>query len=91
MLSYIQKELVNVWKENVLEDSKSGNLEYKTTKKFLTDLKREFREGDKKAIKVAKLKRIEQGNKIIKEFVQKFKRAARGSSYERRPLIEEFK
>ena len=28
---------------------------------------------------------------MIEEFVQEFKRAARGSGYERRPLIEEFK
>ena len=27
----------------------------------------------------------------MKEFVQEFKRAARGSRYEGRPLIEEFK
>ena len=27
----------------------------------------------------------------MKEFVQEFKRAARGSRYERRPLVEEFK
>ena len=27
----------------------------------------------------------------MEEFVQKFKRAARGSGYKRRPLIEEFK
>ena len=27
----------------------------------------------------------------IKEFVQEFRRAARGSRYERRPLVEEFK
>ncbi len=28
---------------------------------------------------------------MIEEFVQEFKRAARGSGYEGRPLIEEFK
>ena len=27
----------------------------------------------------------------MEEFVQEFKRAARGSGYERRPLVEEFK
>jgi len=40
---------------------------------------------------VAKLKRIEQGKKMMEEFVQKFKRVARRSGYERRPLVEEFK
>ena len=58
VLSYIQEELVNIWKENVLEDLESGNLEYETTKKFLTDLKKEFGEGNEEAIKMAELKRI---------------------------------
>jgi len=34
---------------------------------------------------------MEQGGKTIEEFVQEFKRAARGSGYEGRPLVEEFK
>ena len=37
------------------------------------------------------LKRIEQREKIIKEFVQKFKRAVRDSSYKRKILVKEFK
>ena len=34
---------------------------------------------------------MKQGGRTIEEFVQEFKRVARGSRYERRPLIEEFK
>jgi len=37
------------------------------------------------------LKKLEQGGKMIEEFVQEFKRAVRGSGYERRLLVEEFK
>jgi len=40
---------------------------------------------------VAELKRLEQGERIIEEFVQEFRRAVKGSSYEGRPLVEEFK
>ena len=50
-----------------------------------------FGRGDKKAIKVAELKRIEQGGRIIEEFMQKFRRVARKSEYEGRVLVEEFK
>ena len=32
-----------------------------------------------------------KGGKTIEEFMQEFKRAARGSGYKERPLIEEFK
>jgi len=35
-------------------------------------LKKKFRGGDKKAVKVAKLKRLEQEGKITKEFIQEF-------------------
>jgi len=42
-------------------------------------------------VKVAELRRLEQEGKTIKEFVQEFQRAARGSSYKGRPLVEKFK
>ena len=42
-------------------------------------------------VKVAELRKLEQGGKMMEEFVQEFKRAARGSGYEGRPLVEEFK
>jgi len=42
-------------------------------------------------IKVAELKRLEQGEKTMEEFVQEFRKVARESSYKRRPLIREFK
>ena len=34
---------------------------------------------------------MEQEGKTMKEFVQEFKRAAIGSRYKERPLVEEFK
>jgi len=57
----------------------------------LVDIKKEFGGGDEKLVKVAELCRLEQGSRMIKEFVQEFRRAARESGYEGHPLIEEFK
>jgi len=54
-------------------------------------LKKEFGGGEKEAVKAAELRKMEQGGKTMEEFVQEFKRVARGSGYEGRPLIEEFK
>ena len=34
------------------------------------DIRKEFREGNKKSTKIAKLKRLEQRRKTIEEFVQ---------------------
>jgi len=54
-------------------------------------LKKEFGRGEEESTKAAELRKLEQGGKTMEEFVQEFKRAARGSGYERRPLVEEFK
>jgi len=40
---------------------------------------------------VTELKRIEQESKMMKKFVQEFRRTAKESRYERRPLVEKFK
>ena len=53
----------------MLEDLKRGLLEYEIVKEFLIDIKKEFGEGDKESVKVAKLKRLEYGSKIIKKFI----------------------
>ena len=77
--------------KNTLEDLERGLLEYKIAGEFLADIKKEFREEDKESIKVAELRRLEEGSRTMKEFVQEFRRAARESGYERRLLVEEFK
>ena len=80
-----------MWKENILEELESGEMEYKTAEEFLIVLKKEFGGGEEESVKAAELRKLEQGGKTMEEFVQEFKRAARGSGYEGRPLIEEFK
>jgi len=91
ILSHVQGGSVDTWKENVMEELESGEVEYETAEEFLTSLKKEFGGGEEEAVKVAELRRMEQGGKTMEEFVQEFKRVARGSRYEGRPLIEEFK
>ena len=87
----MQGGAVDVWKENVMEKLKSGELEYESAEEFLTSLKRKFGRGEEESVKAAELRKLEQGERTIEEFVQEFKRAARESGYEGRPLVEEFK
>ena len=87
-LLYMQGESADIQKDN---DLKVESLEYETIRKFLADIKKEFGRGDNKMMKVAELKKIEQKSKMIEEFVQEFRRAAKGSRYEERLLVEEFK
>ena len=83
--------MADVWKENVMEELEAGEVEYESVKEFLTSLRKEFGGGEEELVKAAELRKLEQGGKSMKEFVQEFKRVARGSRYEGRPLIEEFK
>jgi len=90
-LSYVQGGSADVWKENLMEELKSGEMEYESIEEFFTSLKKEFGGGEEKAVKVAELRRIEQGGKTMEEYVQEFKRIVRSSGYEGRSLVEEFK
>ena len=80
-----------MWKENVMEELEAGEVEYELVEEFLTILKKEFGGGEEEAVKAAELRRVEQGGKTMEEYVQEFKRIARGSGYKGRPLVEEFK
>ena len=42
-------------------------------------------------VKAAELRKLEQGGRTMEEFIQEFKRAARGSGYKGRLLVEKFK
>jgi len=83
--------LADIWKENILEDLEEGLLEYELVEKFLATIKRKFGEGDEESVKVVELKKLEQRERMMKEFVQEFQRATRDSEYKERPLVEEFK
>ena len=83
--------MADIWKKNILEDLKGDLLEYKTVEKLLADIRKKFSREDKDSVKVTELKRLEQKSKIIKEFVQEFRRMVKSSGYEERLLVEEFK
>ena len=75
----------------MLKDLEEGVMEYESVGEFLIAIKKEFGGRDKELVKIAELKKLEQGGRIIEEFMQEFKRVAWGSRYKGRLLIEEFK
>ena len=78
---YIQEELTNIWKENILEDLKLKELKFELAEKVLAELKKEFgRENDKSA-KVAELKKAEQDPQTMDKFVQMFKHVVKNGRY----------
>jgi len=87
----MQRGSADILKENMLGDLEGGMLEYIMVGKFLVDIKRELGGENDKTMKVVELKKVEQENRMIEEFVQEFRRIARGSEYEVRLLVKEFK
>jgi len=74
-----------------MEELETEEIEHEMVEEFLISLKKEFGGGEEESVKVVELRKTEQGGRTMEEYVQEFKRAARGSRYEGRPLIEEFK
>ena len=69
MLSYIQRGSADVWKENIMEKLESGEVEYELVEEFLMGLRKEFGRGEKESVKAAELRKLEQGERMMEEFV----------------------
>jgi len=65
VLSYVQRELTDIWKENILENLEKGELEYELVGEFLAAIKKEFGGGEEESVKVAELKRAEQRGRTM--------------------------
>jgi len=91
VLLYVQGGSADVWKENVLEELEKEELEYESVGEFLVAIKKKFGGGEEELVKMAELKRLEQGGRTMEKFIQEFRKVARGSKYKGRLLIEEFK
>jgi len=91
VLMYVQGEVAEVWKENVLEEKRQRISAVETVKELFTKMREEFGEFNEELRKVDELRLLEQGGRTCDEYVQIFKNTSRESSYEGRSLIEEFK
>jgi len=65
--------------------------EVDTVEKLFTKIRNDFGETSEEERKIKQLRTIEQRGRTCNEYVQEFKKIARGSGYAERPLIEEFK
>jgi len=91
ILTYVQGGVAEVWKENMLEERRQGILVVEIVEELFTKMREEFEGFDKELRKVDELRLLEQGGWTCNKYVQIFKKTSRESSYEGRPLIEEFK
>ena len=65
--------------------------EVESVEQLFTKIRNNFGETLEEEKKIEQLRTIEQEGRTCNEYVQEFKKVARGSGYEGRPLIEEFK
>ena len=91
VLSYVQGGVVEVWKNNLLDELAKRELEIETTEGLFTKIRNEFRKTLEEERKIEQLWTIEQGERTCDKYVQEFKKVAKESNYEGRSLIEEFK
>jgi len=83
--------VAEVWKDNVLEEIKKGISEVDTIDDLFEKIQEEFGEFDEESRKSDELRLLVQGPRTCNKYVQEFRRAARGSGYKGRALIDEFK
>ena len=75
----------------MLDKLAKKELEVKSVEQLFTKIRNNFGETSEEERKIEQLRTIKQRGKTYDEYVQEFKKVTRGSSYEGRPLIEEFK
>jgi len=91
VLSYVQGEIVEAWKDNLLDELAKGVSEVKSVEQLFTKIRNDFGKTSEEERKIEQLRTIEQGERTCNEYVQEFKKVTRGNGYEGKPLIEEFK
>jgi len=91
VLSYVQGGVAEAWKDNLLDKLVKGESKVESAEQLFTKIRNNFGETSEEERKIEQLRTIEQGGRMCDEYVQEFKKVARGSGYEGRPLIEEFK
>ena len=69
ILSYVQGELVDIWKENIMKELESGEVEYESAKEFLIGLKKEFGREEEESVKMVELRKLEQEGRTTEKFV----------------------
>ena len=91
VLSYVQGGVAEAWKDNLLDELAKEESEVETAEQLFMKIRDDFGETSEEERKIEQLRMIEQGGRTCDEYIQEFKKVARGSGYEGRPLIEEFK
>ena len=89
--SYVQGGIAEVWKDNLLDELLKKESEIEIVEELFSKMKNKFRKTAEEKRKMEQLRTIEQEERTYNEYVQEFKKIARGSRYKKQPLIKKFK
>ena len=81
MLSYVQRGMAEAWKNNLLDELLKGESEVEMVEELFSKMRNKFGEMAEKERKVEQLRTIEQRRRTYDEYIQEFKKIARGSGY----------
>jgi len=83
VLSYVQREIAEAWKDNLLDELSKRESEVEMVEELFSKMKNEFRETVEEERKVEQLRTIKQREKTYNKYVQEFIKIARESRYEK--------
>ena len=82
VLPYVQEGVAEAWKDNLMDKLAKGESKVESVEQLFIKIKNNFGETLEEERKIEQLWTIEQGSRTYDEYVQEFKKVARGSSYE---------
>ena len=82
VLSYVQGEIAEAWKDNLLDELAKGESEVESAEQLFAKIRNDFKETLEEERKIEQLRTIEQGGRTCDEYIQEFKKVARESGYE---------
>ena len=82
VLSDMQGGVAEAWKDNLLDKLAKGESGVESAEQLFTKIRNDFGETSEEERKIEQLRTIEQAGRTYNEYVQEFKKVARGSSYE---------
>ena len=69
VLSYVQRGIVEVWKDNLLDELAKGKLEVESVEQLFTKIRNDFGETSEEKRKIEQLRTIKQGGRTCDEYI----------------------
>jgi len=79
VLSYVQREIAEAWKDNLMDELAKGESEVETVEQLFSKIRNDFGETLEEERKIEQLRTIEQEGRTCNEYVQEFKKVIKGS------------